>query len=105
MRRSSVLSGLIGSLLGFAIWSSPAQAQAVAGLITIIAGDPEDFVVQLDKNGPCGSPYFHMKRSSMNFKEMVGVELTAFAMGKPLTVFVTSCVSDRNIISHGFASR
>jgi hypothetical protein len=84
----------------------PAHAQEViAGVIVIIAGDPQDFVIQLDKNGRCGSPYFHMQRSSTNFKEMVALELTAFATGKTMTLFTTGCAGDRNIMSHGYAGR
>lgn len=105
MRRTSVLGGIIGSFLGFAIWSSPAQAQEITGLITMAAGDPQDFVVALDKDGPCGSRFFHMQRTNTNFKEMVAVELTAFATGKFITLFVTGCGGNRNIISHGYARR
>jgi len=59
----------------------------------------------LDKNGPCGSPYFHIQRSSVNFKENVAMFLTAFAGNKNVVVFVTGCGGDRNIISHGYAGR
>lgn len=86
--------------------SSTVSAQnVIAGQIVLIAGDPQDFVVGLDKKGRCGSPYFHMKRASANFKEMVGVELTAYATSRPLTVFITGCEGDRNVISHGYSTR
>jgi len=81
------------------------SAQAVGGAIVIAAAEPSDFVVQLDKPGPCGSVYFHIQRSSTNFKEAVAMFLTAFAANKNIVVFVTGCVSDRNIISHGYVGR
>lgn len=94
------------AVIAAAGFGAPAVAQsAVTGQIVLIAGDPQDFVVQLDKNGRCGSAFFHMQRSSVNFKEMVSVELTAFATNRPLTVFITGCAGDRNIISHGFATK
>lgn len=84
----------------------PASAQdAVSGAIIIAAADPNDFVVQLDKPGKCGSAFFHIQRLSVNFKESVAMFLTAFAASKNVVVFVTGCVGDRNIISHGFAVR
>lgn len=91
-----------------------------------VFADPSDFVVELDQPGRCGSKYFHIKRSSQNFDEMVAVALTAFSAGKRLTFVVPSRVSfgvdnrfrdafcteytgagsgDRNVVSHGFASR
>ena len=85
---------------------SPALAQdATTGTVVIVAGDPGDFVTQLDVNGRCGSPYFHSQRSSANFKEMVAVALTAFTTGRKMTFFVKGCAGDRNITSHGFVSR
>jgi hypothetical protein len=94
------------SILTFgAFGANTAQAQSVTGLVLLVAGDPSDFVVQLDQNGSCGGDFFHMKRSSANFKEVVAVELTAFSTGRPLTVFVTGCAGVRNIISHGFVAR
>lgn len=84
----------------------PARAQeAVGGAIVLIAADPADFVVQLDKPGHCGSAYFHVQRSNVNFKESVALFLTAFAGNKNVVVFVTGCAGDRNIISHGYAGR
>ena len=84
----------------------PANAQNVTGGIAIhVFADPQDFVVQLDKPGKCGSAYFHIQRANPNFKEMVAVVLTGFSAGKTLTFFVASCGGDRNVISHGYVSR
>lgn len=83
-----------------------AQAQTVtSGPIINIAADPQDFVVELEQAGPCGSRYFHVQRANKNFKEMVALSLTAFAASKPMVMFVVSCGGDRNIISHGYSSR
>tara|TARA_R110002096_G_scaffold105666_6_gene232439 strand:- start:1790 stop:2095 length:306 start_codon:yes stop_codon:yes gene_type:complete len=86
--------------------ASIARAQTVtSGKVVIVAGDPGDFVVELDVAGSCGSKYFHVQRVNQNFKEMVAIALTAFSTGKTMTFFVTSCAADRNITSHGFVSR
>jgi hypothetical protein len=73
-----------------------------------IFADPSDIVVELDINPPakshCGSRYFHIQRTSANFKELTAVALTAFSAGKTMTYFVASCNVDRNIVSHGFAT-
>ncbi len=75
------------------------------GTIIMVAADPSDFVVELDRNGRCGSRYFHIRRSSENFKEVVSLELSAFSLSKPITVFTTGCAGDRNIISHALMHR
>jgi hypothetical protein len=86
-------TALIGS-------TQPARA-AVEGLVGAVFADPSDFVFALDKNGPrCGSPFFHIKRSSINFKEVVAVVLTAFSLGKQVAAFDFACEGDRNIIDH-----
>ncbi|MGA9550513.1 MAG: hypothetical protein WBS14_23020, partial [Rhodomicrobium sp.] len=59
----------------------------------------------LDKNGQCGSAYFHIPRTAAHFKEMVAMEISAWTLQKTVTLFVTSCVKDRNIISGGYATR
>lgn len=85
---------------------APAHAQSVVtGNIAIIAADPQDFVVEMDKAGPCGSKYFHIQRANANFKEMVALSMTAFASNKYMVMFVTSCGGDRNIISHGYTGK
>lgn len=83
-----------------------AQAQSVtSGSIVILAADPQDFVVELDRAGACGSRYFHVQRTSRNFKEMVALSMTAFASSKPMVMFVSGCAGDRNVISHGYTGR
>ena len=62
-------------------------------------------VWRLQRRGPCGSGFYHVQRVSLNFDEMVAVILTAFAANKPMTFFVIGCNGDRNIVSHGYASR
>ena len=91
---------------GFFTTALPALAQdASTGTVVMVAGDPGDFVTQLDVNGRCGSPYFHSQRANANFKEMVAVALTAFTTGRRMTFFVTGCAGDRNITSHGYVTR
>jgi len=82
------------------------QAQTVTeGKVVILSVDPGDLVIQLDKNGRCGSAYFHVQRTNVNFREMAALAMTAFANAKSMALFVTSCVNDRNIISHGYTGR
>lgn len=101
MSRLSIFAAV--AALGLA---GAAHAQSVtAGSILNIAADPQDFVVELERAGPCGSRYFHVQRSNVNFREMAALSLTAFAASRPMTMFVVSCAGDRNIISHGYASR
>lgn len=82
------------------------MAHTVAGgTVAHVFADPDDFVVALHNNGSCGSGYFHIRRSNANFKEMVGVVLTAFAANRNMTFFVVGYAGTRNIVSHGDASR
>ena len=98
-----LLGAVVVVVVGMA---NPALAQTTtAGMAINVFAEPQDFVVELDRPGRCGSKYFHILRSSVNFKEMVAVALTAFATSKPLTFFVVSCSGDRNIISHGYVSK
>jgi len=88
--------------------SDLALAQAVTvseGKIVILAADPSDVVIQLDKNGRCGSAYFHVQRTSQNFREMTALAMTAFSGGNTIALFVVGCAGDRNLISHGYAGR
>ena len=71
------------------------------GLIAVYA-DPSDGVIQTDTPGPCSnSVFYNFQRTQQNFKELMAVMLTAFSTSKDVTVFVTQCVGDRNIIDHG----
>jgi hypothetical protein len=103
MKKTLVLALLLAVAVCFGE-SAFAQA-ATSGKVTVLFADPNDFVVELDTNGRCGSAYFHIQRSNANFKEMTAVALTAFTTGKTITFFVASCNSKRNIISHGYVSR
>ena len=97
------------SLLAFAMMGASTRIalsqEVVTGNIDIIAADPGDFVIQLDKAGRCGSKYFHVRRTNSNFKEMVALALTTFATNRVMVVFVVDCGGDRNIISHGYSGR
>ena len=95
-------SALLAIALLGASWTNAANAQAVNRTINAIYADPSDFVLVLSGDpGPCGSHYFHFKRSSANFKEAVAVALTAFSMAKIVTVYTTGpCPTDRNDASH-----
>jgi hypothetical protein len=109
--RRILVRGVVAAMLSMGVAAlissaQPAFAQErTSGAINGVFPDPSDFVILLDRNGKCGSPFFHIQRENLNFKEVVAVSLTAFAMGKAMTVFVTSCSGDRNIISHGFTVR
>lgn len=81
-----------------------AKAQTVSeGRVVILAADPGDLVIQLDKPGQCGSPYFHVQRTNTNFREMSALAMTAFGGDRRMALFVTGCAGDRNIISHGYS--
>jgi hypothetical protein len=84
----------------------PAFAQpTTSGKVARLYADPSDFVIELDTRGRCGSAFFHVQRANTNFKELTAVALTAFATGKTMTLFVASCITDRNIVSHGAVNR
>ncbi len=77
-----------------------------AGSISMIYVDPSDVVLKLKHNnsyvtGPCGSYYYHIRRSNDNFTEFYSLVLAAYAAQRNVSVRVTSCSGDRNILSHG----
>ena len=78
---------------------------AVDGKIAILSVEVSEVVIGLDRNGPCGSTYFHIQRTAQNFSELTALAMTAFAGGKGMRLFVVSCSGDRNIIDHGYAGR
>jgi hypothetical protein len=98
-------------LLSYAVGmlSSPAEAALIVVLgrpVAVYADlSPSDVVVEMDVKGPCGSPYFHIQRASVIFKELTAVALTAFSAGKSMTFFVDPalCMVDRNVVDHGGA--
>lgn len=99
---------------------SPADIARVAeykrydGRILQIWGDTEDVVIVLDRNGPCGSPFFHVRRDAKNFEEATSVALTAFAADKRVQLVVlwqrlaiSNCIArdpsgpkDRQVVDH-----
>ena len=103
MKTTGTLALLLAGALCF-VESAYAQATTSGKIINLYA-DPSDFVIELDTKGRCGSAYFHVQRANANFKEMTAVALTAFTTGKAIRLFVASCGSDRNFISHGYVSR
>ena len=111
-----------------------AQAQPGPGVIPIVAAtefkrydgrilqiwaDTEDMVIVLDRNGPCGSAFFHIQRTAKNFDEATAVALTAFAADKRVQLVVAwqrlqilNCISrdpggsrDRQLVDHLAAFR
>lgn len=70
--------------------------------------DPSDVVVQLDEYGPCGSNFFHIRRSNANFAELFASVLTAKSKDMTVGFAVTDCTEDdpgvftRNVADHGY---
>ncbi len=83
-------------------WAATAE-NVTSGRVVGTFADPNDFVIELDTAGRCGSKWFHIQRAKPNFKEMAAVAMTALASNKKLMLFVERCVQDRNILSHGAA--
>ena len=84
----------------------------VKGTITAIYADqdqPWTFMVNKsdvvfsiqNQPGPCGSGLYHIQRTNTNFKEFYGIVLSAFLVGKNISVDVGSCASNRNIAVQG----
>ena len=95
-------------LLGLGLASLVAAPASALTLTTGKAGtvyaDPSDLVILLSTAGPCGSNFFHVKRSSANFREMTDVALTAYQTGRTLGLYVKGCEGDRNVLSHGYVT-
>lgn len=72
-----------------------------SGQVKAIHVDSYDIVLTFSQAGPCGSSFYHIVRSNPNFKEMYSAMLLAFGAGKNVSLYVTSCGNDRNILSHG----
>jgi hypothetical protein len=90
----------IAVLLG---WTGAAQAQLTnrVGNVQALYADPSDVVIQLDVAGPCGSVFYHVRRTNVNFNQVFEVARTAIAVNKKLSVFVVpACQGDRNVLSH-----
>jgi hypothetical protein len=78
-----------------------ARAQWALGSIMTVFIDPADLVLVLSQPGSCGSSYFTVSRGNANFKEMVALSLTAFAASKDVSLWVTGCAGNRQVVSHG----
>jgi len=90
------------ALLASVLFAAPAHALTVInGKVTATYADPGDFVIEMDTPGNCGSKFFHVQRTRVNFKEMVALGLVAVNGAKRMSMFVESCAGDRNILSHG----
>lgn len=74
------------------------------GKATVVATDPGDVVVVLNVAGPCGSSYYHIRRTNVNFAQFQDLVKQAFLWNKTLTFHVIDCAGDRNILSHGWMS-
>ena len=82
----------------------------VQGNIDVLFADPSDIVFTLKNDnkkviGPCGSPFFHIQRTNINFNEFYSLILTAFAANKVASLYVSNCSADRNILSHGYVNQ
>src|SRR5215831_16314466 len=71
------------AVVGVTSFSDFASAQQITQQITVTVGrplevfaDPTDVVIGLDTAGSCGSKFFHIQRSSVNFKEFAAIALT-----------------------------
>lgn len=92
----------------------PAVSQAVfpeewrEGMIQKLYVDPSDVVLQMDTSGPCGSNFFHVRRSNTDFHELYAAILMAKGDGLRVGLAVVDCdegdpgVLDRNVVSHGY---
>jgi hypothetical protein len=102
--RSSLAATLVIGMM--ALISSIQLARAVEeARVQVLFADPSDVVVQLDKQGGCGSSFFHVKRASENFKEMVAIFMTAFSLSYRVNAYEDSCEGQRNILGHAWTYR
>lgn len=97
-------------VLAFAVALMHSQSMAAAALpdwrfgqLKMIHADPGDVVLTLNQAGPCGSSFYHIRKTNANFKEFYSLMLTAFSTGMTVNLYVVSCENDRNILSHGNA--
>lgn len=87
-------------LLGSA-GAAQAQLTNKIGTVQVVYADPSDVVIQLDVVGPCGSVFYHVRRTNVNFNQVFELARTAIAVNKQLSVFVLpTCQGQRNVLSH-----
>jgi len=113
MRRMLVKIALAAAALGAAGAAHGQALVARTGNVVAVFADPSDVVIELDVRGPCGSFFYHVQRSAINFREMTEVALAALSANKRLLLYAyDSCGgpipdrrTDRNRVSHGAVLR
>lgn len=99
---SSDKRSVVAATLGLALChASAAVPEWRSGSLQTIYTDPSDVVLVLNQPGPCGSNFYYIPRTNTNFKEFYAAMLLAFAAGKNVSIYIVSCSSDRNVLSHG----
>ena len=90
-----------------ALFSVIAHSASNSGYVNKIYADPTNIVIVLNNgdgayvNGQCGSYFYHINRSLVNFKEFYALILAAAASKKEVNLQVGGCESQRNILTHG----
>jgi hypothetical protein len=94
------------ALAGLITGISPVYAAdtSVFGQVVSAFGNPSGtngdyFTIQLNTNGPCGTSLFYVNRTQSNYKDIVAITLTAYAMGKQMWLNVTGCDTANNTIN------
>lgn len=95
------VAALIASIIVMQPTVSQAQPGWVGGKIINIWADPSDVVLRLDQNGPCNTNMFNIRRTNVNFSELVSLMYTAGTAGTHVGLFVSGCDGDRNIVAQG----
>lgn len=89
-------------MLGTVAFPALATHEVNDVLINRVYVDPTDVVVRTNVENGCGSTFFHLPRSNVNFKEMHGYIFLAFKNQTPINFAVQdTCNGDRVDISHG----
>ena len=89
-------------ILGTVAFPALATHEVNGILINRVYVDPTDVVVRTNTETGCGSIFFHLPRSNVNFKEMHAYIFRAFREQLPINFAVQdSCNGDRVDISHG----
>jgi len=97
--KQSVVLGLLLSAITFPALATHEVNNIIINRVYI---DPTDIVVLTDTANGCGSNFFNLSRSNVNFKEMHGYIFLAFKNQTPINFAVyDDCDGDRRGISHG----
>ena len=102
--KTSLVSILVACIIALVASAESAKAE-VEGEVLVLFADPSDFVFLMDKNGHCGSAFFHVKRTNTNFKEVVALLITALSTRKSVHAVDTTCEGTRNVITHAWIIR